>query len=79
MYANGVRDLKVGGCSETKPFSGAYTDLALLGDGGEKPEDVAGEVLSDTSGGVSAGAILRVAGLAVTGALLLAVRLLRAG
>ena len=44
VYANGEQDLKVGGCSETKPLSRAGTDLVLLGDSGEKPEDGAGEV-----------------------------------
>jgi hypothetical protein len=79
VYANGEQDLKVGGCSETKPLSRAGTDLVLLGDSGEKPEDGAGEVLSDTSGGASVGAMAGLAGMTLIGTFLLAVRLLRAG
>ena len=76
VYANGEQGLGVGGCSETKPLSGADVDLALLGNG-EKPRDGGEETLSDTSGGVPVGAMVGLAGLAVTGALVLAVRLLR--
>ena len=79
VYANGVRGLKVGGCSETKPLSGAEVDLALLGNGGERPQDGAGKVLSDTSGGLQTPVVIGLAGLAAAGSLLLAVRLLRAG
>jgi hypothetical protein len=78
VYANGEQDLRVDGCSETKPLSGADADLALLGTSSEKPKDVAGKALPDTSGGVSMGTMVGLAGLAVTGSLLLAVRLLRA-
>jgi len=77
VYANGEQDLRVGGCSETKMLSGADADLALLGNSSEKPKD--GGALSDTSGGVSVGAMVALAGLAVTGSLALAMRLLRAG
>jgi hypothetical protein len=79
VYANGGQDLRVDGCSETKSLPEADVDLALLGDSGEKPKDGDGEVLSDTSGGVSVGAMVGLAGLAVTGSYLLAMRLLRAG
>lgn len=79
VYANGEQDLKVGGCSETKPLSGANVDLALLGNGGERPQDDAGEALSDTSGGLPTPVVIGLAGLAVAGSLLLAGRLLRAG
>jgi hypothetical protein len=79
VYANEDQDLKVGGCSETKPLSRAGTDLVLLGDSGEKPEDGTGEVLSDTSGGLQTPVVIGLLGLAVAGSLLLAVRLLRAG
>jgi len=79
VYANGGQDLKVGGCSETKPLSAADADLALLGSSGEEPKDVADEVLSDTSGGLPTPAVIGLAGLAVTGSLVLAMRLLRAG
>ena len=76
VYATG-EDPSVSLCSETKPLSGADADLALLGNSGEKPKD--GGALSDTSGGVSVGAMVALAGLAVTGSLALAMRLLRAG
>ncbi len=77
VYANGEQDLRVGGCSETKRLSEADADLALFGNSGEKPKD--GGALSDTSGGVSVGAMVALAGLAITAALVLAMRLLRAG
>jgi hypothetical protein len=79
VFADGERDLEVGGCSETKPLSGAEVDLALLGNGGERPQDGAGKVLSDTSGGLQTPVVIGLAGLAAAGSLLLAVRLLRAG
>ena len=77
VYANGEQDLRVGGCSETKMLSEADADLALLGNTSEKPKD--GGALSDTSGGVSVGVMVALAGLTVTGSLALAMRLLRAG
>ena len=77
VYANGEQDLRVGGCSETKMLPGAAANLALLGNSSERPKD--GGALSDTSGGVSVGAMVALAGLAVTGSLALAMRLLRAG
>lgn len=76
VYANGEQDLRVDGCSETKKLPEAEADLATLGNG-ETPED--GGALSDTSGGVSVGAMVGLAGLAITGSFVLAVRLLRAG
>ncbi len=80
VYANGEQeDLEVGGCSETKPLSRAGTDLVLLGESGEKPEDGAGKALSDTSGGLQTPVVIGLLGLAVAGSLLLAVRILRAG
>jgi hypothetical protein len=76
VYAYGKRGLEVDLCTETKPLSEAGADLALLGDG-EKPQD--GEVLSDTSGGVSGRAMVGFAGLALAASLLLMVRLVRTG
>ena len=63
-------------CSETKPLSEAKADLEALGDG-EAPEP--GGALSDTSGGVSVGAMAGLAGLVMAGSFLLAMRFLRAG
>ena len=77
VYANGEQDLRVGGCSETKRLSEADADLALLGNSGEKPKD--GGAPSDTSGGVLVGAMVALAGLAVTASLALTMRLLRVG
>lgn len=74
VYATGD-DPSVSLCSETKPLSEAGADLEALGDG-EAPEP--GGTLSDTSGGISVGAMAGLAGLAVIGSFLLAVRLLRA-
>ena len=76
VYANGEQNPRVDGCSETKMLPEADADLALLGNG-ETLED--GRVLSDTSGGVSAGAMVGLASLAITGSFVLAMRLLRAG
>jgi hypothetical protein len=75
VYATG-EDPSVSLCSETKPLSEAGADLGALGNG-EAPEDAG--ALSDTSGGVSVGAMVGLAGLAVTVSFLLAMRLLRAG
>ena len=79
VYANEASIVEAEGlevllCSETKPLSKADADLEALGDG-EAPDG--GGALSDTSGGVSVGAMVALAGLAVTGSFLLAVRLLR--
>lgn len=76
VYANTRQDgLKVEDCSETKLLSNAGADLALLVNGGEKPEDGAGKVLSDTSGGVSVHALV---GLALAVSFLVVMRLVRA-
>jgi hypothetical protein len=78
VYAyTGKQGLEVDLCGETIPLSEAGVDLAVLGDGGEKPKD--GEVLSDTSGGVSVRAMAGLAGLALAASLLVAVRLVRTG
>jgi len=76
VYAYGKRGLATDLCTETKPLSEAGADLALLGDG-ERP--TGGEVLSDTSGGLSAGALVGLAGLALAASLLVVVRLVRTG
>ena len=77
IYANGRQDLEVDLCSRTRPLSEAGADLALLGNSGEKQED--GEALPDTSGGVSVGAMVGTAGLAMAAALLVVARLVGAG
>ncbi len=59
-------------------LSEASADLEALGEG-ERPKGGDGEVLSDTSGGVSAGAMVGVAGLALAASLLVVVRLVRTG
>lgn len=79
VFANGGQDLRVDGCSETKLVSEAGADLALLGKSSEKPKDGAGGALSDTSGGVSMGAMVGLAGLAVASSFLLVVRLVQSG
>jgi hypothetical protein len=76
VYATGKDHLSVSLCSETKPLPEADADLEALGEG-QKPEDAG--VLSDTSGGLSAPAVVGLAGLALAGSFLLAARLLRAG
>lgn len=77
VYANGKQELEVGLCGRTKPLSGAGTDLALLGKSSEKQEN--GAALPDTSGGVSVGAMVGTAGLAMAAALLVVARLVDAG
>ena len=80
VYAyTGQQGLETDLCSSNKPLSKADEDLALLGNSSEKPKDGGGEVLADTSGGVSAGVMAGVAGLALAAALLLVVRLVRTG
>jgi hypothetical protein len=59
------------------PLSKAGAELALLGNS-EKPED-GGEALSDTSGGVSVGAMVGLAGMAKAVSFSLVVRLVRSG
>ena len=76
VYANVGQDgLRIEDCSETKLLSNADADLAVLGKGGEKPEEDDGEVLSDTSGGVSVHAL---AGPALAASFLVVSRLVRA-
>ena len=78
VYAyTGKQGLRVDLCSQTKPFEKAGADLAVLGDG-ERPNG-GGEVLSDTSGGVSRDTMLGLAGLALATSLLLVMRLVRTG
>ena len=80
VYAyTGKHGLETDSCSLNKPLSKAEADLALLGNSSEKPKDGGGEVLADTSGGVSAGAMVGVAGLALAASLLLVMRLVRTG
>ena len=77
VYAySGKRGLEVDLCNGTRRFAEAQADLEVLG-AGKKP--TGGEVLSDTSGGVSAGAMVGVAGLAMVAALVVVVRLVRTG
>jgi hypothetical protein len=77
VYAyTGKQGLEVDLCSETIPLSKASTDLEVLG-AGKKP--TGGEVLSDTSGGLSAGALVGLAGLALAASLVVVVRLVRTG
>jgi hypothetical protein len=80
VYApEGKRGLTVGLCSETKELSKAGADLALLGNSSEKPKDAGDEALSDTSGGVSARAMVGMAGLLMAASLLVVARLVRTG
>ena len=75
VYAyTGKQGLEVDSCGATESLSGAGADLAALGDG-EKPQG--GEVLTDTSGGVSVRAMVGAAGLALAASLLVVVRLVR--
>ncbi len=77
VYAyTGKQGLEVDLCNGTQRLTEAETDLEVLG-AGKKP--TGGEVLSDTSGGVSAGAMVGVAGLVMAAALLLVVRLVHTG
>jgi hypothetical protein len=77
VYAyTGKQGLEVDLCGATKPLSEAQADLEVLG-AGKKP--TGGGALSDTSGGVSAGATVGVAGLVLAASLLVLVRLVRAG
>ena len=77
VYAyNGKQGFEVDACGATEPLSGAGADLASLGEG-EKPQS--GEVLTDTSGGVSVGVMVGAAGLALAASVLVVVRLVRTG
>jgi hypothetical protein len=78
VYAyEGKQGLKVDGCGATKLFSKAGADLTLLGNSSEKPKDGGDEALTDTSGGVSARAMVGMAGLLIAASLLVVVRLVR--
>jgi hypothetical protein len=77
VYAyTGKQGLEVDSCNGTQRLTEAQAHLEVLG-AGKKP--TGGEVLSDTSGGVSAGAMVGVAGLAMASSLLVVVRLVRTG
>ena len=79
VYAyGGQQDLKTDGCTETKLLSKAGADLEALG-ASEKPKDGGDETLSDTSGGVSVGTMVGIAGLAMAASFLVVVRLVRPG
>ena len=78
VYAHeGKQGLEVDGCGATKLFSEAGADLTLLGNSSEKPRDDGDEALTDTSGGVSARAMVGMAGLLIAASLLVVVRLVR--
>ena len=80
VYAyTGKQGLQTDLCSQNKPLSKAEADLALLGNSSEKPKDGGGEVLADTSGGGSAGAMAGLAGLALAASVLVVARLVRSG
>ena len=68
--------LQVNSCGGTQRLAEAQADLRVLG-AGKKP--TGGEALSDTSEGVSAGAMVGVAGLALAASSLVVVRLSRTG
>jgi hypothetical protein len=72
----GKQGLEVDSCNGTQRLTEAQADLEVLG-AGKKP--TGGEVLSDTSGGVSAGAMVGVAVLAMASSVLVVVRLVRSG
>ena len=79
VYAYGGKDLKVVLCSETKELSRAGADLKLLANS-EKPKDGSNdEAFSDTSGGVSVGAMVGMAGVVVAASFLVVVRIVRTG
>jgi hypothetical protein len=72
----GKQGLEVDLCNGTQRLTEAQADLEVLG-AGKKP--TGGEVLSDTSGGVSVGTMVGVAGLVMATSLLVVVRLVRTG
>ena len=77
VYADeGKQGLQVNACGPTQRLTEAQADLEVLG-AGKKPTD--GEALSDTSGVVPAGAMVRVAGLVMAASFLVLVRLVRIG
>ena len=78
VYAyTGKQGLEVDLCNGTQRLTEAEADLEVLG-AGKKPNR-GGEALSDTSGGVSGGAMVGVVGLVMAASLLLVVRLVRTG
>jgi hypothetical protein len=79
VYAYGGQGLETDLCSQTKPLSEAGTDLAVLANSEKPKDDSNDEALSDTSGGVSAGAMAGLAGLALASAVLVVARLVRSG
>ena len=79
VYAYGEQGLETDLCSQTKPLSEAGTDLAVLANSEKPKDDSNDEALSDTSGGVSAGAMAGLAGLALASAVLVVARLVRSG
>jgi hypothetical protein len=77
VYAyTGKQGLEVDLCNGTQPLTEAEADLEVLG-AGERP--TGGEILSDTSGGVSVGAMVGVAGLALAASVLVVSRVVRSG
>ena len=79
VYAYGGQGLETDLCSQTKPLSEAGTDLAVLANSEKPKDDSNDEALSDTFGGVSAGAMAGLAGLALASAVLVVARLVRSG
>jgi hypothetical protein len=73
----GKHGLEVDLCNGTQRLTEAEADLEVLGAG--KQPTGGGEALSDTSGGVSAGAMVGVAGLTLAASVLVVVRLVRTG
>ena len=77
VYAySGKRGLEVDLCNGTQRLTEAQADLEVLGVG-RKP--TGGEVLSDTSRGISGRAMAGLAGLALAASLSLVVRMVRTG
>jgi hypothetical protein len=77
VYAyTGKQGLEVDLCNGTQRLAEAEADLEVLG-AGKKP--TGGEALSDTAGGVSAGTVVGMAGLALAASLLVVARLVRTG
>ena len=81
VYAYGKEEpFKVDLCSGTKPLSKANADLALLGKLGEGEKPTNGDdSLNDTSGFVTARAMVGLTGLAIAASFFLVVRLVRTG
>jgi hypothetical protein len=78
VYAySGKRGLEVDLCNGTQRLAEAEAHLEVLGAG--KNPTGGGEALSDTSGGVSAGGMVGVAGMVMAASVLVVVRLVRSG